>query len=187
VPISIVYSPRPARVVETEADPAPVLESRSLVGKAVGIVDNGKLLELGILVEEELLRLGAGSVLRFQAPRYTDLATAEFLDDIASKVTGAVTGLGNCGSCTVWSCHASVELARRGIRTPILVTEPLRGLAEAATEKYGGDPKLVFGMHEDVDFLTGDSLREEAVRVAGETLGLPSALTAEEALEAAAQ
>jgi hypothetical protein len=74
---------------------APSAISRNLVGEVVGIVDNGKLLNLGIMLEEELLRLGAREVKRFRAPRYTDLASPEFLDEISAQVAGAVTGLGN--------------------------------------------------------------------------------------------
>jgi hypothetical protein len=91
-----IYSPRPKMFEDPNASgAAPSAISRNLVGEAVGIVDNGKLLNLGAMIEEELLRLGALEVKRFRAPRYTDLASTEFLDDIAAQVAGAVTGLGN--------------------------------------------------------------------------------------------
>jgi hypothetical protein len=95
VPGSLIYSPRPNRFALQQAEAAPVMEKKSLVGEAIGVVDNGKLLNLGVMVEEELRRLGAKDVLRFRAPRYTELASEEFLDAIGAKVAGAITGLGN--------------------------------------------------------------------------------------------
>ncbi|MCU1461687.1 MAG: hypothetical protein JWO37_1762 [Acidimicrobiales bacterium] len=90
-----VYSPRPVQFAEPEGEAVAAPERHSLVGAVVGIVDNGKMLKLGEAIERRLLALGAAEVRRFRAPRYTDLATAEFLDDIAANVAGAVTGLGN--------------------------------------------------------------------------------------------
>jgi len=95
MPASIVYSPRPTAFAAIETKVAPRLSARNLVGQTIGIVDNGKLLNLGVMVEEELTRLGAKEVLRFRAPRYTELASTEFLDEISAKVAGAITGLGN--------------------------------------------------------------------------------------------
>ncbi len=56
--------------------------------------------------------------------------------------------------------------------SPILVIESFRSWAEASTKSYGGDIATVFPLAEDVDFLTGDALRKEAVRVAVATLRL---------------
>jgi hypothetical protein len=91
-----LYSPRPLTFDIAPAENARTSVSpRNLAGTAIGIVDNGKLLRLGDAIEAELRALGAGEVVRFRAPRYTDLASDAFLDAIASQVTGAVTGLGN--------------------------------------------------------------------------------------------
>jgi hypothetical protein len=91
-----LYSPRPLAFEATPAEGAGVsVKATNLTGQAVAIVDNGKLLKLGDAIESELRVLGAADVLRFRAPRYTELASVDFLDSIAAQVTGAVIGLGN--------------------------------------------------------------------------------------------
>ncbi|HMG41430.1 MAG TPA: hypothetical protein VK611_08870 [Acidimicrobiales bacterium] len=90
-----LYSPRPVEFDAEVAEQVAMAASQSFVGQTVALVDNGKLLGLGQMLEEELVAHGAAKVLRFRAPRYTDLATTEFLDDIAAKAHGAITGLGN--------------------------------------------------------------------------------------------
>ncbi|WP_086151578.1 hypothetical protein [Cellulosimicrobium sp. KWT-B] len=92
----LMYSPRPNAFAKPKAEAqVPAALSRNLVGATVGIVDDGLLLDIGVMLEQELRRLGAGDVQWFRAPSYTDLASTEFLDDIAAKVAGAVTGLGS--------------------------------------------------------------------------------------------
>jgi hypothetical protein len=56
-------------------------------------------------------------------------ATAEVLDEIASSCDAAVVALGDCGSCTSWAIHDSVELDRRGVPTVTYVAEPFLPLA----------------------------------------------------------
>lgn len=60
-----------------------------------------------------------------------------FLDE----VDVVVSGLANCGSCTMWTVHDALAGADRGLPSVAVATEQFGGLARALTTR-GGHPDL---------------------------------------------
>jgi hypothetical protein len=91
---------------------------------------------------------GAADVLIVERERISNGAMRpendEFLDGLATKVAGAIAGLGNCGSCTSWSCSDSLQLERRGVRSAHVVVENFRFIATAVAKAQNqGDHPIV--------------------------------------------
>jgi hypothetical protein len=65
-------------------------------GNAFAILNNGWACmdELTIQLENQLRAAGATDIFHFRTP-HAQPSADEYLDDIASKVAGAITGLGN--------------------------------------------------------------------------------------------
>lgn len=65
-------------------------------------------------------------------------AEPELLRRIAAEADAAVAGLANCGSCTAWAFHDSMELVRLGLPAVLVVTKEFGGLTEAlvSAKKY---------------------------------------------------
>ena len=74
----------------------PLNRLRDVEGKAFAVLNNGWACmdELTLYLEEELRRAGASDVYHFKTPHAMP-SPQEHLDEIASKVAGAITGLGN--------------------------------------------------------------------------------------------
>jgi hypothetical protein len=45
------------------------------------------------------------------------------VDQLAKKCDLMVSGVGDCGGCTLWSVHACVEFEKRGIPASVIVTD----------------------------------------------------------------
>jgi hypothetical protein len=58
-------------------------------------------------------------------------ASEDLLAKIAAESDCAVVGLANCGSCTAWSLHDSVELQKAGLPTVWVVSDEFVGLGTA--------------------------------------------------------
>lgn len=88
-----VYLPTPSRfdVLET-----PMTRLAGVAGVAFAVLNNGWACmdELTLLLEKELRDGGAKDVLHFRTP-HAQPSPDVYLDEIASKVAGAITGLGN--------------------------------------------------------------------------------------------
>ena len=91
-------------------------------------------------LEEEGARVvfwrSAGNRVGKEAER-VDRELQSFLDE----VDVVVSGLANCGSCTMWTVHDALAGADRGMPSVAVATEQFRGLAEALTAR-GGHPDL---------------------------------------------
>lgn len=62
------------------------------------------------------------------------------LQTFLDEVDVVVSGLANCGSCTMWTVHDALAGAERGLPSVAVATEQFRGLARALTA--GGHPEL---------------------------------------------
>jgi hypothetical protein len=130
-----VYSPRPGAAAATRGVPLPPVPA--IEGNSFAILTNGwqGMLTLADHLARRLKDSGANDVFIVDRP---DLGigavrpeTDEFLDDLASKVAGAISGLGNCGSCTSWSVSDSLQMERRGIRSGHVVVDNFKYIAKA--------------------------------------------------------
>src|SRR3546814_289231 len=127
-------------------DIAPKLES--LQGKRLGLLDNSKtnaekyLKMVGkILVD----RYGVAEVKLFRKDALSKPAPAEVLDELVANCDFAVTGIGDCGSCSTNSVHDGIEIETRGIPAVAVCTEAfLPGLA--ALPQLRGMPEYHFAV-----------------------------------------
>jgi hypothetical protein len=144
----------------------------SVAGKTVAVVNNGwgSFDDLS-KVFERILRdeYGVAEVLHYLNNRHAESAESSFgapewfLDEIAEKADAALSGLGNCGSCTAWSCETSVALEQRGVHSAALVTELFQTLAEfnvERTNKAPGHPIVVF--EENFEYTDPEALEAQA-------------------------
>jgi hypothetical protein len=90
-----IYVPVPRRLEDTSAHSGS--EPISVSGKAVAILDNRwfSMRRLSVVLERELrVSYGAGDVIHYEVSQ-GHKPTGAFHDEIAAKVAGAITGLGN--------------------------------------------------------------------------------------------
>lgn len=88
-----VFLPTPVQfdVLET-----PLHRLTEIDGQTFAVLNNGWacMNELTLLLESELQRHGAAEVHHYRTP-HAQPSPDEYIDEIASKVAGAITGLGN--------------------------------------------------------------------------------------------
>ena len=123
----------PTRAPAATGDGAIISHLTALEGRRVAVLKNAwpswhdMADRLGELLSD---RAGTGSTCDFQVPNGS-AAEPTLLESIAATSDGAVVGLANCGSCTAWSYHDAMELARLGTPVVLVVTKEFVGLAEA--------------------------------------------------------
>jgi hypothetical protein len=135
VPIT-VFCPVPA-----DAAPPGRLAARvsALTGVRLGFLGNLKPNADVLLQATRALAMQAGvaSTLFREKDSCSLGATPEVLDEIAASCDAAVVALADCGSCTSWAIHDSVELDRRGVPTVTFVAEPFLPLAKHEARGLG--------------------------------------------------
>jgi hypothetical protein len=105
----------------------------ALDGKRLAILENGwptwrRMLDQFVTTLTE--RHPSLQVKQYEIPRgYA--APAALLEEIAADSDCAVVGLANCGSCTAWSFHDSVELTKAGLPTVWVVSDEFVNLGAA--------------------------------------------------------
>ncbi|MGE0799837.1 MAG: hypothetical protein AB7G13_30965 [Lautropia sp.] len=94
-------------------------------GRLIGLLHNGKHGGEDLLfgVRDALLER-AGSA-RFEYRRKPHAAApASFLPELYERWEAAIVALGDCGSCSSWSVHDSIELEKAGIPCVLIVSRP---------------------------------------------------------------
>jgi hypothetical protein len=119
-----------------------------LEGKTVGLLDNTKhnadllLHEIG----EQLKRqFGVKEVIYRRKVASSPGAPEAMLDELVSTCDAVVNAYGDCGSCTSWCVHDSVELEKRGVPTATVNTDEfvVLGQSEAIALGLPGLPIVV--------------------------------------------
>ena len=92
-----LYSPRPGESALVEAEIPDF--TQALAGKSFAIVDHGGLQwgegdSIATVLRDRLLERGVASVDIVGWEQFSILAPPEYFDEIAARVAGAVTGLG---------------------------------------------------------------------------------------------
>ncbi len=102
-------------------------------------------------------------------------ADPELLRRIAAETDAAVVGLANCGSCTAWSFHDAMELARMSLPTVLVVTKEFEELAAAvALAKKSSIPQVILPLNpETVDRAEATAMIDDAVDEIVERLTAP--------------
>jgi len=121
-----------------------------LSGRSVALVDNGKhnagflLAAVGRLVVE---RLGA-RVVDHRKQHPSEPIAPEVADELARSCDLVVTALGDCGSCSSWSCRDAIEFERRGTPAVLLCSEVFEPLVRSvASGLRVAVPRLVVLPH----------------------------------------
>lgn len=118
--------------------PAPRLSS--LKGRSVGLLDNSKTnAEKYLKMVADILvnRYGVGEVKLFRKEALSKPAPLNVLDELAAACDFAVTGIGDCGSCSTNSVHDGIELEKRGIPAVAICTEAFRPGLDALAKMRG--------------------------------------------------
>src|SRR3546814_5603340 len=68
-------------------------------------------------------RYGVAEVKLFRKDALSKPAPAEVLDELVANCDFAVTGIGDCGSCSTNSVHDGIEIEKRGITAVAVCTE----------------------------------------------------------------
>jgi hypothetical protein len=162
VPAIDLYMPVATRYAY-KADEEPTLpEERrppQISGNKFAVLSNGwhSMTVISGAIKERLTELGAEDVREIVVDEkdYKDSAIQqappELLDEIASDVAGAISGLGNCGSCCSWSLRNGIELEARGVWAGHVCTEHFAFLANTIASSLGRDKYPIAVMPADME------------------------------------
>jgi hypothetical protein len=137
---TVVYAP------DGEAGPAPVSLAAVpgvLAGLRIGVLDNGKpnaRLLLTRVGEQLAARTGARLELVTDKGPGANAATPcppAVLERIRDECDVALTGTADCGSCTSWSVHDTIQLEHLGIPTAVATTTRFVDLTRRVASGFG--------------------------------------------------
>lgn len=136
------FAPPPAPSAGVDRSPAAVA---GLAGKRLAILENGWPTWRRML-DDFVARLHDRhpglEVTQYSIPRgYA--APEALLQEVAQGSDCAVVGLANCGSCTAWSFHDSVELLGAGVPTVWVVSNEFVNLGAAIMKSRHADVPVV--------------------------------------------
>jgi hypothetical protein len=126
--------------------PAPVTLAGSpnvLTGTRIGVLDNGKP-NAGLLLarvgEQLAARTGASLTLVTEKGPGGNAATPctpGVMDQFVEQCDVALTGSADCGSCTSWSVHDTIQLEHLGIPTVVATTTGFVELTRRVAAGFG--------------------------------------------------
>jgi hypothetical protein len=135
-----VYAP------DGEAAPAPATLATGrgvLSGARVGVLDNGKP-NAGLLLarvgEQLATRAGATLTLVTEKGPGANAATPctpEVMDRLREECDVVLTGSADCGSCTSWSVHDTIQLEQLGLPTVVATTTHFVDLTRRVAAGFG--------------------------------------------------
>jgi hypothetical protein len=107
---------------------------KTLTRKRIGLLDNKKsnadifLDEVGQVLERDF---GARIVVRLQKNETARAASIYgYIEDLVGSVDAVVNAYGDCGSCTSWAIHDSVDLEKRGVPVATINTDEFASLGQ---------------------------------------------------------
>jgi hypothetical protein len=129
---------------EVGPPPSTLAAARSVLsGCRIGVLDNGKpnaALVLTRVGEQLESRAGARLVLVTEKGPGANAATpctSEVMQRITDECDVVLTGSADCGSCTSWSVHDTIELEQRGLPTVVVTTTHFVDLTRRVAAGYG--------------------------------------------------
>ncbi len=137
-----------------------------LRGATVGLLENTKqnaalfLEELGRLLVEEH---GAAGVLPRTKTAFALPVPEELLEELASRCDVVVTGVGDCGSCSVSAIADGVAFERRGTPAAVICSDAFGPGADAMARAQGAPGYHYLTTHHPVAPLTPAQVRARAL------------------------
>jgi hypothetical protein len=160
-----VLSPQPAKRTLSKPMCPPV---GALRGKRVGLRRDRFWLSWDWITDEwaQLLEKDGAEVVIWRAPvgkgdkEMTE--GGEEYSDFINNIDVAVSGLANCGSCTLWAIHDAVGALDNGVPTAAVSTEHFEGLARTLAAQRGHDSLRLKIMPYPLEGRPEDEIREIA-------------------------
>ena len=129
---------------EPGAAPATLAPGRAVLsGARIGVLDNGKP-NAGLLLtrvgEQLAARTGAGLTLVTEKGPGANAATpctAAVMDRLVAECDVVLTGSADCGSCTSWSVHDTIQLEQLGRPTVVATTTDFVDLTRRVASGFG--------------------------------------------------
>jgi len=138
--MTAIYAP------DGEVGPAPVVLAPSpnvLTGVRIGVLDNGKP-NAGLLLirvgEQLAARTGATLTLvttKGPGGNAATPCTPPVVERLTQECDVALTGSADCGSCTSWSVHDTIQLEHLGIPTVVATTTGFVDLTRRVAAGFG--------------------------------------------------
>ncbi|HEY8215498.1 MAG TPA: UGSC family (seleno)protein [Acidimicrobiia bacterium] len=171
----LVYAPDgdvgPEPVARTPARPA-------LAGLRIGVLDNGKPnadVLLTRVAEQLAARTGAAVTLVTEKGPGGNAATPctpEVFERLTECCDVVLTGSADCGSCTSWSVHDTIQLERAGIPAVVATTTHFVDLTRRVAAGFGlPDARIVVFPH-PLGGTEPDTIRGWADAAVTEVVGL---------------
>ena len=161
----LVLSPQPSRAAVGHPQCSPVGAIR---GKTVGLRRDKFWLSWDWITDEwsQLLEADGAEVLIWRAPvGKGDVEMTEGGEEYAqfiSAIDVAVSGLGNCGSCTLWAIHDAVGALDTGLPTVAVTTEHFEPLGRTLAGQRGHEQIRIKLMPYPLEGLPEDEVRKIA-------------------------
>lgn len=154
-------------------------------GRRIGLLDNSKHNASIFLdeIERLLIEAGASETVRRRKPSAAASAGA-FLDELAEGCDAIVNAYGDCGSCTSWCIHDSVDIERRGAPVATINTSEFASLGHFEAGALGMAGLPIVQIPHPVGSLPGETVRGYAVAVFADVV---EAITGDPARLATAQ
>ena len=137
-------SPSPQEILVPTADQDVTVKAhrvgRSVSGaqRVIGLLNNSKPnvnFFLETIGAEFAARFPDYRIVNFVKPRSAGPCLE--LDAIAKQCDFAINAVADCGSCTAWSVHDSIELEKRGVATTLVVTDVFEELSKEVAGSMG--------------------------------------------------
>ena len=145
----------------TGTDEAPAT-GRLAVGGRLALVDNGKPnagVFLDVLANLMQAQLKPSAVVRVRKSSAGESIRAEHLEQLDGTDL-ALTGFGDCGSCTSWTVRDAAAIIELGIPTIVVVTTPFLPLAQVVGTSLGMPEDVFLELPHPVNILDRASLEE---------------------------
>jgi hypothetical protein len=161
-----IIDPTAGPVTDRERGPVPLApRPESLAGLRLGLLANTKrnaeefITEVGRLLGEQC---GVKTATALKKPGITDTMPRPMLDDLRARCDIAVTGVGDCGSCSASAVADGILLEQAGVPAAVICSDAFTVSADAMARLRGAPGYRYVTTPHPVASLTLDGVRKRA-------------------------